>query len=89
MHCHNTLVPIGTNFQATIPVVIPENIYKAKSKEHLALIRRLKVNDSRDGQQFYKINRAKIEEAFGGIRSYIEINSMRNAFLHSLFNGTF
>jgi hypothetical protein len=45
MNNHSTLVPIGANYQAHIPSIIPEQIYKRKSAESLANLKHLKVND--------------------------------------------
>lgn len=45
MHRHSNVIPIGTNYQASIPQILTEEYYKIKSSIMIKNLYLLKVND--------------------------------------------
>ena len=51
---HRTLVPIGAHFQVMLPPVLTPEAYRVKSAPMMKALKILKVNDPKEGEEFYK-----------------------------------
>ena len=50
---HRTLVPIGAHYQAMLPPILTPEIYRLKTVNMMKSLSVLKVNDPREGEDFY------------------------------------
>jgi hypothetical protein len=52
MHQHSNIIPIGTNYQAQIPQILPEEHYKIKSRDMIKRLYIMKINDPVKSKEF-------------------------------------